>query len=73
MRNPYAALLKLLPQRPVQVGTVLSVAGGLATVELPGGAMVQARGTASVGATVFLRDGSIEGEAPSLPLEAIEV
>lgn len=73
MNNPYRALLSLLPGRPLQVGTVTATAGGVATIELPGGATAQARGSASVGARVFFRDGSIEGTAPSLPVEVISV
>lgn len=71
--NPYKALLNLLPGRPLQVGVVSSVTGGVATIALPGGATVQARGDASVGERVFVRDGAIEGQAPNLPVETIEV
>lgn len=71
--NPYRALLGLLPGRPLQVGEVLSVSAGIARIELPGGAVIQARGAATVGANVFVRDGAIEGEAPSLPLEVIAI
>ena len=73
MRNPYKILRDLLPQAPLQVGVVLSVDGGVATVELPGGGQVQARGDAGVGDRVFVRDGVIEGAAPALPVEVIEV
>jgi hypothetical protein len=73
VRNPYKLLLDLLPQAPLQVGTVLSTDGGVATIELPGGGTVQARGEAAVGDRVFLRDGVIEGLAPVLPIEVIEV
>lgn len=73
MRNPYKLLLDLLPQAPLQVGTVLSAEGGVATIELPGGGRVQARGDAAAGECVFVRDGVIEGRAPTLPTEAFEV
>lgn len=73
MSNLYRALLSLLPGRPLQVGEVLSVAGGVATIELPDGAVVQARGSGTVGNNVFFRDGVIEGDAPSLPVEDITV
>ena len=65
-RNPYAALLGLLPQRPLLVGTVTDVANGVATVQMPGGGVEQARGAATVGQRVFIRDGAIEGLAPAL-------
>lgn len=71
--NPYAKLIALLPQNPLQVGTVASVTGGVATITLPGGGVAQARGTASVGARVFFKAGAIEGDAPALPIELIEV
>lgn len=73
MTNIYRAFLDLLPARPLQVGTVLSVADGIARVELPGGGILQARGAATVDQHVFVRDGVIEGIAPNLPVEVIEV
>ena len=73
MSNPYRALLSLLPGRPLLVGTVTAVAGGVATIEMEGGATAQARGDVSVGDHVFFRDGSVEGPAPALDLEIIEV
>ena len=71
--NPYKRLIGLLPQRPLQVGEVIAVSGGVCTIELPGGGTDKARGEATVGARVFFRDGLIEGAAPSLPIELIEV
>ena len=43
------------------------------SIELPDGAVVQARGSGTVGGNVFFRDGVIEGGAPSLPVENITV
>lgn len=71
--NPFARLRALLAGPPLQVGTVVAVDSGLATVELPGGNRVQVRGDASVGGSVFFRDGAIEGDAPALPVVNIEV
>ena len=73
MRNPYRQLLDVLPQRPLQVGDVLQMSNGVAIVELPGGGRLTARGDATAGQRVFVRDGVIEGAAPSLPIEIIEV
>lgn len=73
MMNPYKALLDLLPQRPLQIGTISAISGGVATIELPGGYTATARGDGTVGQKVFFRDGAIEGQAPTLPLEVIEV
>ena len=44
-----------------------------ALVVLPGGGLIRARGEATVGETVFVRDDVIEGGAPSLTLEIIEI
>lgn len=72
--NLYKTFLDLLPARPLQVGTVTAIdAGGIATIALPGGGVLRARGSASVSDQVFVRDGVIEGTAPSLPLQVIEV
>jgi hypothetical protein len=73
MRNPFRQFLDLIPAEPLQVGTVQAVVDGLATVQLPGGGTLKARGDATVGQTVFVRGGAIEGEAPELPIELIEV
>jgi hypothetical protein len=73
MSNPFRQLLDLLPSYPLQVGQVSSIAGGVATIALPGGGSAQARGSATVGANVFFRDGVIEGTTSSLPIELIDV
>lgn len=73
MANIFREFLDLLPARPLQIGTVLAVSGSQCTVELPGGGLLQARGSATVGAQVFVRDGLIEGVAPSLTITPIEV
>ncbi len=73
MSNLYHQFLALLPPRPLQVGAVTAVAGQLCTVQLPGGGVLQVRGAAVVGDQVFVRDGLIEGLAPSLPIVSIDV
>jgi hypothetical protein len=72
-RNPYKALRALVPDPPLLVGTVVGVADGTATIEMPGGGLEQARGAASPGDRVFFRGGAIEGPAPELPIVLIEV
>ena len=52
---------------------VLEVGSGIALVVLPGGGLIRARGSAVVGQQVFVRDDAIEGIAPSLTLEVIEI
>ena len=65
--NLFKQFLDLLPPRPLEVGTVQSIiASGIATIELPGGGVLQARGEATQGQRVFVRDGLIEGPAPEL-------
>lgn len=73
MSNPFRALINLLPARPLMVGTVVAISNGVATIGLPGGGSMQARGAASVGQRVFFRDGAIEGVAPDLTIEEIDV
>lgn len=73
MSNLFKAFLDLLPGRPLQVGTVSAITDGVATVTLPGGGVLQARGNATAGQRVFVRDGLIEGPAPELPFVEIEV
>lgn len=73
MRNPYKRLLSILPHTPLLVGDVFAVSGDVAHILLPGGGVSLARGDASVGQRVFFRDGAIEGVAPSLTVETVEV
>lgn len=66
MPNIYRQFLDLIPARPLQVGTVSTIADGVAIITLPGGGVLQARGDAEMGQRVFVRDGLIEGPAPEL-------
>lgn len=73
MLNLQRQFLNLLPARPLEVGDVLSISDGVATVQLPGGGLIQSRGEASTGQRVFVRDGAIEGPAPTLSYVTAEV
>ena len=73
MHNLYEQFRRLVPDPPVHAGTVVDVGSGVVTVALPGGGLIKARGNAAVGQKVFVRDDAIEGEAPTLPLEIIEI
>jgi len=73
MHNLYQQFRSLIPDPPLQVGTVIATNGGVATVQMPGGGLLKARGTALVGQKVFVRDGVIEAIAPNLTLEIIEI
>lgn len=64
--NPYKRLLGLVAGAPLDVGQVVGVGVDGATVELVGGGLVHARGEATVGEHVYVRDGVIEGPAPAL-------
>ncbi len=73
MHNLYEQFRQLLPDPPLQAGTVIDIGTGVVTVELPGGGRVSARGHAAIGQPVFVRDGVVEAVAPNLPIEVIEV
>lgn len=73
MHNLYQQFRQLVPVPPLQTGTVVSIGLGVVIVELPGGGRIRVRGTASLGEKVFVRDDIIEGVAPNLALERIEI
>lgn len=71
--NPFKRLLALLPNPPLLVGTVVAIDSGVATIQLPDGTLMKARGDVAVSDHVFFRDNVIEGPAPNLPVEIIDV
>ena len=74
MANLYSLFRELLPSAPLLVGTVLSEPeGGQYLIALPSGHVHRVRGVATVGQRVFFRNGVVEGPAPELPTELIEV
>jgi hypothetical protein len=73
MHNLYEQFRRLVPDPPLQAGTVVDVGSGVVTVALPGGGLIKARGNAAIGQMVFVRDDAIEGNAPALPMEIIEI
>ena len=73
MHNVYEQFLQLLPDAPLQVGTVIDVGVGVVSVQLPGGGTTRARGSVAIGERVFVRDGVLEAVAPNLALEIIEI
>lgn len=73
MANLYSVFKGLLPERPLLVGTVTSTYLGTHTITLIDGGVVAARGVATVGQQVFVRDGVVEGLAPALPQALIEI
>ena len=71
--NLFRQFEKLLPARPLLIGTVQSVTTDGLLVELLGGGTVRVRGEAEVGARVFVRDGAVEGPAPEMLFVPLEV
>lgn len=71
--NLWRRLKQLIPDAPLLVGTVDSISSYGAVVLLPDGAPIAVRGAATLGQKVFIRDGLIEGLAPSLTDVLIEI
>lgn len=71
--NIYTRLRGIFPKARLLVGTVTAVDGDQVTVELPDGSTIGARGSAGIGARVYVRDGVIEGGAPALDVVEIEI
>ena len=73
MTNLYRRFAELFAPDPLLVGEVVSTDAAGVAVELPDGALIRARGTAAIGASVFVRAGAIEGQAPSATVTELEV
>lgn len=71
--NHYRRLLDLLPDPPADVGEVTGITAGGVVLELLNGSTATARGVAQIGELVYVRDGVVQGPAPSLPMVEIEV
>jgi len=73
MHNLYEQFRQLMPEPPLQAGTVIAADVGSVTVQIPGGGRIKARGSAAIGQNVFVRDDVVESVAPTLTLEIIEI
>lgn len=73
MTNLFKRFQKLIPNPPRRVGDVVAYSNGMAEIEEAGGGRALALGDANVGDRVYFRDGVIEGSAPDLTVEFIEV
>jgi hypothetical protein len=74
MPNLWRQFQDLLPTSVTLIGTVVTThADHTVSVQLLDGGLLRAAGTAAEGTRVFVRDGRLEGEAPSLPLEVIDI
>ena len=71
--NLWRRLKQLLPEPPLLIGTIESTSDFGARVEYPDGSFSTVRGTGTVGQKVFVRNGMIEGPAPSLTVVLIEI
>jgi hypothetical protein len=71
----FLRLRELTAGPPLLVGEVVTINGdGTSTITLPTGGEIRARGTSvSVGNNAFVRNGVIEGAAPSLSTVTIEI
>ena len=73
MANLFSAFKSLIPTEPLLVGTVQVSSGDSHQVSLMGGGTSLVRGKASPGQKVFIKGGAIQGIAPNLPEELIEI
>lgn len=74
MPNLWRQFSELLPDSPLLIGTVVSQhSDETVTVELLDGGLLRVSGSSAVGDRVFVRDGQIEGTAPTLPSVVIEI
>lgn len=72
--NAWAMWRRLLPEAPLLLVDVVAIhEDGTRTVDLAGGGRVRARGQGALEASVWVRSGVIEGQAPNLPGYDIEV
>ncbi len=74
MTNLWRQFSALLPESPLLIGTVVTQhSDDTVTVELLDGGLLRVSGSSSVGDRVFVREGQVEGVAPTLPSVLIEI
>jgi hypothetical protein len=74
MANLWKQFRDLLPNDPLQVGSVIAASDTEVTVEKADGSRLKVRGSDyAIGSQVYFRAGAIEGEAPDLPVIHIEI
>lgn len=71
--NIWRRLRDLTAGDPLQIGIIVDAGLYGVTIELPTGDQLQVRGTGAVGDRVFFRSGVVEGPAPDLPIEVIDI
>ena len=73
MRNLFKRFSALTGRSLRTVGTCIAAEFGECIIEYPGGATVRVKGAGVVDTRYFVRDGRLDGEAPSLAGLEIEV
>lgn len=73
MFNSYRAIQALLSDGAVQVGEVQQSASGELVVVLDSGAKLAAKGSEPVGQRVCIKNGYVQGKAPNMTSQTIEV
>ena len=73
MPNLFSMFSDLIPSDPLVVGEVTSSSGDTHVCTLIDGGIVVVRGKASAGQKVFIKGDLIQGVAPNLTLEVIDV
>jgi hypothetical protein len=72
--SQWARYRRLAPGDPLRLGTITADNGdGTMAVGLVGGGVLRARGGGTIGQTVYVRNGAIDGVAPSLPSYDVEI
>jgi hypothetical protein len=71
--NAYSKLLNLLPAQPLLVGQLVSTVGDVSILTLLDGGVITARGSGTVGANYYVRNGLIESAAPNLGMNEIVI
>jgi len=69
----YRRLIALMPEPPTDVGEVTAVTAGGCIIALLDGSVTNAKGSASIGDWVYVKDKVIQGQAPDLLTTEIEV
>lgn len=73
MSNLYGLFKDLIPTDQVLVGTITSSSGDTHQVTCIDGSIVVVVGVATMNQKVFIKGGTIQGTAPDLTLETIEI
>jgi len=74
MANIWKQFQDLIPGNPLLIGEVAAVnIDGTCTITMPGGSTMRAIGSGTVGKNVFIKDGTIQGDAPDLAYYELEI